>query len=59
MAQLGATMAGEVAEVEIELDKHTNQQTDNDRSDILKGTVRVFSSDQSKARFTTVSVKVL
>ncbi|XP_023332049.1 uncharacterized protein LOC111704140 [Eurytemora carolleeae] len=30
MAQLGATMAGEVAGVEIELDKHTNQQTDSE-----------------------------
>jgi len=35
MAQLGATMAGEVAGVEIELDKHTNQQTDSERSDII------------------------
>ena len=42
MAQLGATMAGEVAGVEIELDKHRNHQTDRDRSDLIKGTVHVI-----------------
>ena len=37
MAQLGATMVGEVAGVEIELNKHINQQTDSARSAIIKG----------------------